>query len=328
MISFLEESLLSNFPILTTLLIFLCNEDENCLKCCGFTWHRTITNMRRHSFGGVPILCSLANVQFSSHDIRRFVLSRVYNQPRVPLNLLPPVVVASSSAVAVAAPFIASLLSPSSSSSPAAAISTATSIKVASYKTADAETATDRSLVHSRVTFNYYLKSFIDKGNNLMADIGWGLYAGITIAKKSMVMIYYGEILSTRETKKRQEVYDPQQLNYILTVREHFNSGSILRTNIDATHVGGIARFVNHSCNPNMKLVVYRENNSSLDTRNLIGIPIFVASRVIHPGEQVNSYIRCINALNCWANYLCLRGWVYVFYVRNTDKIMKPFSML
>jgi len=237
-------------------------------------------------------MCSLRNVQFSSHNIRRFVLSRVYNQPRVPLNLLPPVVVTSSSAVAVAAPFIAaSLSSPSSLSAPAATISTATSsMKVASYLKVDAERATDKSLithVSSRITFTYYLKSFIDKSNNSMADIGWGVYAGTTIAKNSMVMVYYGEILSTRETRKRQEVYDPQHLNYILTVREHFKTGSILRTNIDATHVGGVARFVNHSCNPNMKLVVYRENNSSLDTRNLLGTPIFVASRVIHPGEQL-----------------------------------------
>jgi hypothetical protein len=27
-------------------------------------------------------------------------------------------------------------------------------------------------------------------------------------------------------------------------------------------------------------------------------------------------------------HYLCLRGWIYVFYVGHIDKIMKPFSML
>lgn len=287
MSSYFEESLLSNFPILTTFLQYLCNKEEICVKCCGLTWHLMITNMRRYSFGGVPILCSLANVQFSSHNIRRFVLSRVYNQPIVPLNLLPSVVVTSSRVVAVASQFISALLSsPSSFPSSSQAGTTATS------STADAEAANDRyltTLTHSRVTFSYYLKSFINKGKNLMADIGWGVYAGTAIIKEAMIMVYYGEILSTRETRKRQELYDPQKLNYILTVREHFNSGNILRTNIDATRVGGVARFVNHSCNPNMKLVVYRENDGCLDTRNLIGTPIFVATRVIHPGEQVNS---------------------------------------
>jgi hypothetical protein len=91
--------------------------------------------------------------------------------------------VTSSSAVAVAAPFIAaSLSSPSSLSAPAATISTAaSSIKVASYLKVDAERATDKSLithVSSRITFTYYLKSFIDKSNNSMANIGWGVYAG------------------------------------------------------------------------------------------------------------------------------------------------------
>jgi hypothetical protein len=36
----------------------------------------------------------------------------------------------------------------------------------------------------------------------------------------------------------------------------------------------------------------------------------------------------CINTLIECVHYLCLRGWVYVFYVGHIDKIMKPFSML
>jgi hypothetical protein len=39
-------------------------------------------------------------------------------------------------------------------------------------------------------------------------------------------------------------------------------------------------------------------------------------------------YAGCLNALNCCVHYLCLRGWVYLFYVRYIDKIMKSFSML
>jgi hypothetical protein len=35
----------------------------------------------------------------------------------------------------------------------------------------------------------------------------------------------------------------------------------------------------------------------------------------------------CMNALNCCVHYLCLTGWVYVFYAGHIDKIMKPFSM-
>jgi hypothetical protein len=35
----------------------------------------------------------------------------------------------------------------------------------------------------------------------------------------------------------------------------------------------------------------------------------------------------CIHALLC-SLLICLRGWVYAFYVGHIDKIMKPFSML
>jgi hypothetical protein len=30
----------------------------------------------------------------------------------------------------------------------------------------------------------------------------------------------------------------------------------------------------------------------------------------------------------CCVHYLCLRGWIYVFYVGHIDKILKPFSTL
>jgi hypothetical protein len=39
-------------------------------------------------------------------------------------------------------------------------------------------------------------------------------------------------------------------------------------------------------------------------------------------------WVSCINTLNCCVYYLCLKGWVYVFYINHIDKIMKPFSIL
>jgi hypothetical protein len=38
----------------------------------------------------------------------------------------------------------------------------------------------------------------------------------------------------------------------------------------------------------------------------------------------------CINALNFCVHYLCLIGWVHVFYVGHVDRIdyIKPFSIL
>jgi len=55
-----------------------------------------------------------------------------------------------------------------------------------------------------------------------------------------------------------------------------------MSTNVDATFIGGDARFINHSCEPNLKLFMYRPNNVSL-----LGMPYFKALRTILPTEEL-----------------------------------------
>ncbi|XP_014524231.2 histone-lysine N-methyltransferase SUVR3 isoform X2 [Vigna radiata var. radiata] len=75
---------------------------------------------------------------------------------------------------------------------------------------------------------------------------GWGLHADQLIAKS--------ELLTTKEAQRRHQYYDElaSQGRFspaLLVVREHLPSGkACLRLNIDATRLGNIARFVNHSC--------------------------------------------------------------------------------
>ncbi|XP_057445863.1 histone-lysine N-methyltransferase SUVR3 [Lotus japonicus] len=83
---------------------------------------------------------------------------------------------------------------------------------------------------------------------------GWALCADQFIRKGQFVFEYAGELLTTKEAQKRQQYYDELALHgrfssALLVIREHLPSGNAcLRLNIDATRIGNVARFVNHSC--------------------------------------------------------------------------------
>lgn len=93
---------------------------------------------------------------------------------------------------------------------------------------------------------NFYL--------SYVGSAGWGLMSYTVIPRFASILAYYGEYISTTETLRRQLEYDEKLINYILTVKEHTlesidADGSeypsiVMRTNIDATLFGGIARLV------------------------------------------------------------------------------------
>jgi len=74
---------------------------------------------------------------------------------------------------------------------------------------------------------------------------GWGLYAEENIAINDLIIEYVGE-------KVRQKVADMREIKYD---KQGVGSSYLFRMMddeiVDATKKGGIARFINHSCNPN-----------------------------------------------------------------------------
>ncbi|VAH47780.1 unnamed protein product [Triticum turgidum subsp. durum] len=74
---------------------------------------------------------------------------------------------------------------------------------------------------------------------------GWGLLADENITAGQFVIEYCGEVISWKEAKRRSQAYEDQGLteSYII----YLNADE----SIDATKKGSLARFINHSCQPN-----------------------------------------------------------------------------
>ncbi|KAL1511796.1 hypothetical protein AB1Y20_005082 [Prymnesium parvum] len=86
---------------------------------------------------------------------------------------------------------------------------------------------------------------------------GWGLRTLAPIRRGAFVCEYAGELLSSGEAACRR-ARRGAACNYILTVREHLPGGQVVRTTIDPTDAGNVGRFINHSCDPNLRAFVVR----------------------------------------------------------------------
>ncbi|CAN0383233.1 unnamed protein product, partial [Ectocarpus fasciculatus] len=122
---------------------------------------------------------------------------------------------------------------------------------------------------------------------------GLGLFSTQSVPANTTILRYCGEMIKSKECIQRYQSYDAHKLNYILTVKEIYDGGEnpvTIVTNIDATLKGGVARYINHCCDPNLDVVMDREIaafGTSDRPANLIGVPTFVTRRLILPGEEL-----------------------------------------
>lgn len=116
-----------------------------------------------------------------------------------------------------------------------------------------------------------------------------------------------GELLTTKEAQRRHQYYDELTLHghfssALLVVREHLPSGkACLRLNIDATRIGNVARFVNHSCDGgNLSTKLVRSSGA------LFPRLCFFALKDIQEDEELSfSYgeiRKRTNGLSCFCN--------------------------
>ncbi|XP_039139640.1 LOW QUALITY PROTEIN: histone-lysine N-methyltransferase SUVR3 [Dioscorea cayenensis subsp. rotundata] len=122
---------------------------------------------------------------------------------------------------------------------------------------------------------------------------GWGLHADQFVMKGSFICEYAGEYLTTEEARKRQKSYDElatSKMKFspaLIVVREHLPSGkACLRVNIDATKVGNVARFINHSCDGGNLISALVRNSGSMLPR----LCFFAAIDLMQDQELTFSY--------------------------------------
>merc|ERR1712228_505367 len=83
----------------------------------------------------------------------------------------------------------------------------------------------------------------------------WGVFALEDIASEEMVVEYIGEYIDEKIANLREKVYEKQGYDdYMFRVDDNLI--------IDATKKGNLARFINHSCDPNCYTRIIAVNNT------------------------------------------------------------------
>ena len=135
-----------------------------------------------------------------------------------------------------------------------------------------------------------YVKSAGEKGD--------GLFSHHELPKSKFVIEFVGEIIDHPELMKRRAQSTTQHL-YPLQLKE----GCYL----DATHKGGIGRFINHSCEPNSRLEVW-----TVGDRYRVGI--FTIKGVSAESELTIDYdwepMEGRTPTRCYCGTPSCRGWV------------------
>lgn len=119
--------------------------------------------------------------------------------------------------------------------------------------------------------------------------------------------------MTTKEARRRQQTYDElasagKLSPALLVVREHLPSGkACLRVNMDATKMGNIARFINHSCDGGNLSTILVRNSGSLLPRLC-----FFAAKDIFDGEELTFSYGVADlrkeALRCFCGSSCCLG--------------------
>lgn len=141
----------------------------------------------------------------------------------------------------------------------------------------------------------------------------WGVFSACSFSHGEPIVEYTGELIRLSVTEVRQKFYETEgnHGSYIFRLDKDLY--------IDATHKGGIARFLNHSCDPNCKTCVVEAGGK----RHIV----IYAKRNIGPFEELTydynlPYETKEKAIRCLCGSTKCRGWLN--YTENVDVDSTP----
>ena len=90
---------------------------------------------------------------------------------------------------------------------------------------------------------------------------GWGVYATQPIPEDTRIVEYKGELVSQEEAWRREQRYLPRQRIWLFTINTRWAR--------DAAVGGNVARYINHSCNPNCYVEIFGHHIWILASRDI-----------------------------------------------------------
>ncbi|KAF2211476.1 hypothetical protein CERZMDRAFT_43353 [Cercospora zeae-maydis SCOH1-5] len=117
-------------------------------------------------------------------------------------------------------------------------------------------------------------------------DRGWGVYSDENLIQGEFIDIYLGEVITHEETERRGRIDESRNAaevqvdksSYLFTLdkfvgdRDPANDQIVEKRDcyvVDGEHIGNVTRFINHSCEPNVRLYSVSYNKHDLKLYSL-----------------------------------------------------------
>ncbi|PJF19747.1 Histone-lysine N-methyltransferase SUV39H2 [Paramicrosporidium saccamoebae] len=112
---------------------------------------------------------------------------------------------------------------------------------------------------------------------------GWGVKAAAEIPKGTFIDVYLGELITTAEATRRIASAKHGRGSYLFDIDFNYEVGTESAYTIDAYTFGNVTHFINHSCEPNLRV-----HACFIDTADpSLHMLAFFAKRNIAKGEEL-----------------------------------------